>query len=236
LAPSTDQAKQLLALARQHNTFIQVGHSERFNPAIRSLDDYDFSPRFIEVVRVSPFPFRSMDVGVVLDLMIHDIDLVLHFVGSQPVAIDAVGAAVLAQHEDLANARLTFPNGCVATLSCSRLALATQRTFRIFSDDLYISLDLQAKTGFVVDKSQNTDRITQALSTVNSPAPDWTQLVQTTPLVIDDAEPMRLQLENFVHCVRTDSSPIVTGSDGAAAVAVAQDIFQAIKTHSHPAS
>ena len=231
LAPSTDQAKQLLALAQQHNTFIQVGHSERFNPAIRALDAYEFSPRFIEVVRVSPFPFRSMDVGVVFDLMIHDIDLVLHFVGSEPVAIDAVGAAVLAQHEDLANARLSFANGCVVNLSCSRLALATQRTFRIFSDDLYISLDLHAKAGFVVDKSQNTDRIKQALSNADGSAPDWTQLVQTTPLVIDDAEPMRLQLENFVHRVRTGTSPIVTGSDGAAAVSVAQSIVQAIRKH-----
>ena len=231
LAPSTDQAKQLLTLAQQHNTFIQVGHSERFNPAIRALDGYDLSPRFIEVVRVSPFPFRSMDVGVVLDLMIHDIDLVLHFVGSEPVAIDAVGAGVLTKHEDLANARLTFANGCVANLSCSRLALATQRTFRIFSDDMYISLDLHAKAGFTVDKSLNTDRIRQALSQANDPAPDWTQLVQTNPLVIDDAEPMRLQLENFVHCVRTSEKPIVSGSDGAAAISVAGSIVQAIKAH-----
>ena len=236
LAPSAEQAEKLLALAEQHNTFIQVGHSERFNPAIRALETYNFSPRFIEVVRVSPFPFRSMDIGAVFDLMIHDIDLVLHFVGSEPLAIDAVGAAVLAEHEDLANVRLTFANGCVANLSCSRLALATQRTFRIFSDDLYISLDLHAKAGFVVDKSQNADRIKQELSKLNSPdsnapPPDWTQLVRSTPLVIDDAEPMRLQLENFIHCVRTGATPVVTGRDGAAAVSVAQTIVQAIKAH-----
>ncbi|NIA06064.1 MAG: Gfo/Idh/MocA family oxidoreductase [Actinobacteria bacterium] len=232
LAPSAEQAEQLVSLAQRHNTFIQVGHSERFNPAVRALDGYDLSPRFIEVVRVSPFPFRSMDVGVVLDMMIHDIDLVLHFVGSEPVAIDAVGAGVLAEHEDLANVRLRFANGCVANLSCSRLALATQRTFRIFSDDLYISLDLHAKAGFVVDKFQNTDRIKQALTKVNGPAPDWTQLVQATPLVLDDAEPMRLQLENFTNCVRTGAAPVVSGSDGAAAVSVAEAIVEAIKTHS----
>ena len=232
LAPSTEQAEKLLALAQQHDTFIQVGHSERFNPAVRALDRYDFSPRFIEVVRVSPFPFRSMDIGVVFDLMIHDIDLVLHFVGSEPVAIHAVGAGVLAEHEDLANARLTFANGCVANLSCSRLALATQRTFRIFSDDLYISLDLHKKSGFIVDKSVNADHIKQALANVDSPAPNWAQLVQTTPLAIDDAEPMRLQLENFTICVRTGATPAVTGPDGAAAVSVAGSIVQAIRTHS----
>ena len=231
LAASAADAKKLLSLAQKHNTFIQVGHSERFNPAIRALDGYNFSPRFIEVVRVSPFPFRSTDIGVVFDLMIHDIDLVLHFIGSEPVAIDAVGAAVLGEHEDLANVRLTFADGCVANLSCSRIALATQRTFRIFSNDSYISLDLHAKTGFVVDKSQNADHVQEALSKVNGPAPDWADLIRTNPLVIDNAEPMRLQLENFVHCVRTGQAPIVTGSDGAAAVAVAETIVQAIKKH-----
>lgn len=233
LAASAAQARQLLSLAQEHDTFIQVGHSERFNPAIRALDAYDFSPRFIDIVRVSPFPFRSMDIGAVFDLMIHDIDLVLHFVGSEPVAIDAIGSAVLGEHEDLANVRLTFANGCLANLSCSRLALETQRSVRIFSDDLYISLDLRGKSGFVVEKSKNADRVKQALSKINSPAPNWADLVQTTPLVIDDTEPMRLQLENFVNCVRTGSEPIVTGSDGAAAVAVAQSIVKAIKKRSH---
>ena len=236
LAPSTDQAKQLLALAQEHNTFIQVGHTERFNPAVRALSTYNFSPRFIEAVRVSPFPFRSMDVGAVLDMMIHDIDLVLHLVGSEPVAVEAVGANILAEHEDLANARLTFADGCVANLTCSRLALATQRTFRIFSDDLYISLDLHKKTGFTVSKSRNADRVSQTLAKLSSgqtdsAAPDWTQLVQTQPLVIDQAEPMRLQVEDFVNSVRTAAPPAVTGSDGAAAVAAAEAIVQAIMAH-----
>ena len=236
LAPSADQAQQLLALAQQHHTFIQVGHSERFNPAVVALDRYSFSPRFIEAVRVSPFPFRSMDVGAVFDLMIHDIDLVLHLTKAPPTHIEAVGAALLGPNEDLADARLTFADGCVAKLTCSRLALGTSRTFRVFSDDLYISLDLHKKTGFVVSKSRNADRVKDALAKLGSaqtPSPplNWTDLIQTEPLSIEEAEPMRLQLENFVHCVRTSAQPIVTGSDGAAAVATAQAIVQAIKSH-----
>lgn len=239
LAPSAEQARQLLALAQEHNTFIQVGHTERFNPAVRALRRFNFSARFIEAVRISPFPFRSMDVGAVLDMMIHDIDLVLHFVKAEPVAVEAIGANILTQHEDLANARLTFADGCVANLTCSRLALATQRTFRIFFDDLYISLDLHEKTGFVVSKSRNAERIKQALAKVtsgqlDSSAPDWIELVQTEPLVIDQAEPMRLQVEDFVKSVRTGSPPAVTGSEGVAAVAVAEAIARTIKEHHEP--
>ena len=114
--------------------------------------------------------------------------------------------------------------------------MGTERTFRIFSDDLYVSLDLHKKTGFAVNKSCNADCIQQALAKLNAsqenaPIPDWTKLIQTESLTIDHAEPMRLQLENFVHCVRTSDKPIVTGSDGAAAVTVAEAIVQALKDH-----
>ena len=236
LAPSTSQAKQLLSLAEKHKTFIQVGHTERFNPAVRAMERYNFSPRYIEAVRFSPFPFRSMDIGAVFDMMIHDLDLVLHLVAAEPIAIQAIGANILTEHEDLANARLTFADGCVANLSCSRLALATQRTFQVFSDELYISLDLYKKSGFVVNKSQNAERVRQALAKLSNgrldgPIPNWTELVQTEPLTIDQTEPMRLQLENFINSVNTGAPPMVSGSDGVAAVAVAEAIVQAIEVH-----
>ncbi len=234
IAPSAQQAQQLLALAKQHNTFIQVGHSERFNPAVIALARHDFSPRFIEAVRVSPFAFRSMDIGVVFDMMIHDIDLILHLTKAKPVSIQAVGCALLGSHEDLADVRLTFADGCVAKITGSRLALGTTRTLKVFSDDLYFSLDLHKKSGFMVSKSRNADKVKDVLAKLdNAQAPTWTDLIQAEPLSIEDTEPMRLQLENFVHCVRTSDQPIVTGSDGAAAVATAQAIVQAIKSHPH---
>ncbi len=240
LAPSAVHAQQLLDLAKQHDTFIQVGHTERFNPAVIALDRYDFAPRFIEAVRVSPFPFRSMDIGAVFDLMIHDIDLILHLTKALPITIEAVGAALLGPHEDLADARLTFADGCVAKLTCSRLALDTTRTLQVFSDDLYISLDLHKKTGFFLSKSHNADRVKDALAKLdNAQAPNpplsWTDLIQTEPLRIEDTEPMRLQLEDFVHCVRTSAQPTVTGSAAAAAVATAEAIVRAIKLHPSPA-
>ena len=235
IAPSAQQAQQLLALAKKHNTFIQVGQSERFNPAVIALSRYDFSPRFIEAVRVSPFPFRSMDIGVVFDLMIHDIDLILHLTKAPPISIQAVGAAILGSNEDLADVRLTFADGCVAKITGSRLALDTTRTLKVFSDDLYFSLDLHKKNGFMVSKSGNAKRVKDTLAQLeNSQAPtppkNWTDLIQAEPLSIEEAEPMRLQLENFVHCVRTSDEPVVTGSDGAAAVATAQAIVQAIES------
>ena len=164
IALSSEQAQQLLALAKQHDTFIQVGHTERFNPAIVALERYDFTPRFIQAVRVSPFPYRSMDIGAVFDVMIHDIDLILHFTKAQPINIQAIGASLLGSHEDLADVRLDFPDGCVAKLTCSRVALETTRTFQVFSDDLYFSLDLHKKAGFLVSKSHNTDRVKDVLA------------------------------------------------------------------------
>ena len=236
LAADSAQARRILDLAEQNSTFVQVGHSERFNPAIRALEAYTIQPRFIEAVRFSPFPFRSMDIGAVLDLMIHDLDLVLHLVGSEPTSIDADGAAVLGNHEDLADVRMKFPDGCVAKLSCSRIALDTQRTLRIFSDNAYISLDLHKKTGFVVEKSENIAKVKQAIDKfctgqTPGPAPKWTDLVQSRPIEITEAEPMRLQLENFVHCVRTGDEPIVTGRDGLAAITTAERILQNIKSN-----
>ena len=236
IAATSEQARKLLKLAKEHGTFIQVGHTERFNPAVVALRDLGVEPCFIEAVRVSPFPFRSMDVGAVLDLMIHDIDLVLDLVKDCPVDVQAVGAGVLGEHEDLADARLTFGNGCVAKLVCSRVALETRRSLKVFTDDLYIDLDLHKKTGFTVSKSRNAAVVKEALdkaeNTNNQVAvPKWTDLIQTEPLDIQDREPMRLQLEGFVDCVRNKGQrPVVSGSDGAAAVVVAEQIVEAMKS------
>src|SRR5204862_1117518 len=125
-------ARQIVDWAKQHNAVLQVGHIERFNPAIRSMGKLAVEPRFIEVIRISPLTFRSIDVGVVLDMMIHDIDIVLKLARSPVQKIDAIGVGVIAEAEDICNARLTFENGCVANLTASRLALKTERKLRVF--------------------------------------------------------------------------------------------------------
>src|SRR5258708_24917445 len=153
--PMTDnaaQAAELVQIARQHDCVLQVGHVERFNPVFKYLETVVTEPRFIEVHRLSPFPARSTDIGVVLDLMIHDLDVVLAFVKSAVTSVDAVGIPVLSQSEDIANARLRFASGCVANLTASRISPEKMRKIRVFSGPLnpsYISLDYRAQEGFI---------------------------------------------------------------------------------------
>ncbi|HWB52780.1 MAG TPA: Gfo/Idh/MocA family oxidoreductase, partial [Tepidisphaeraceae bacterium] len=147
LARDSTEGREIQSLAQKHNAIVQVGHIERFNPIIRSMSRLKISPRFMEVIRISPLTFRSIDVGVVLDVMIHDIDIVLMLARSPVAKIDAVGVSVIGQVEDVCNARLTFENGCVANLTASRLALKTERKLRVFSPDAYVSLDYQKKYG-----------------------------------------------------------------------------------------
>ena len=145
LARDVTEARRIVEAARKYKLPVQVGHIERFNPAIRAMDRLGIRPGFIEVTRISPMTFRSMDVGVVLDVMIHDIDIVLRLAGSPVKTVDAVGVSVIGPHEDICNARVTFANGCVANLTASRLAMRTERKLRAFSPDAYVSLDYQKK-------------------------------------------------------------------------------------------
>src|SRR5438445_1290004 len=145
LAKDSAEGKQIVELAARHGAMLAVGHIERFNPAVVALTKLNLSPRFIDALRVSPLPFRSLDVGVVLDVMIHDIDIVLSLVKSAVKQVDAVGASVIGAVEDVCNARLTFANGCVANLTASRLALKTERKLRFFSQEAFVSIDYQKK-------------------------------------------------------------------------------------------
>ena len=153
--PMTDDAEQateLVKLAQEKNCVLQVGHVERFNPVFTYLESVATQPRFIETHRLSPYPARSTDIGVVLDLMIHDLDVVLAFVKSPVVSVDAVGIPVLSKSEDIANARLRFANGCVANLTVSRISPERMRKIRVFSgpdNTCYISLDYRAQEGFI---------------------------------------------------------------------------------------
>lgn len=237
LAPTVADARAIVELAHQHGRILQVGHTERFNPAYVALEHYQLQPKFIEVHRISPMTFRSIDVGVVLDMMIHDLDLVHHLVRSEVAEVRAVGVAVVAQFEDVANARLTFANGCVANLTASRLALRTERRMRIFSPTGYASVDYQKKSGSVITKTANErelahvrreikeGRITE-LTQLNYP-----ELVKYEDLKVVEAEPVKAELEDFLKAVRHRSAPHVTGEDGLAAVDLAVRITKCISEH-----
>jgi len=237
LATSVSEGRRLVALAHEFDTVVAVGHSERCNPVVQAMRRLAAEPRFIETHRISPFPFRSMDVGVVLDVMIHDIDIVLALVGAPLKRVDAVGVAVIGREEDICSARLVFANGCVANLTASRLALKTERRIRVFTRQAYLSVDYLKKTGSVVRAEANQDMIqwiqTRREAGDLDPAKvSWSNLVRVEPLQIDDKEPVRLEQEAFLQAVRDRACrPQVTAEEGLAALACAQRILQRVKRH-----
>jgi len=238
IADSSAAAEELIALAERTGAGVQVGHTERFNPAVEAIRRFEIAPKFIEAHRISPFTFRSADIGVVLDMMIHDIDLVGMMVGGAPVAVEAVGVNVLGRSEDIANARLTYADGCVANLTASRLAIKSERKMRIFSETAYLSVDYARKVGIVVTKSANLDLIQMAremdaadLSDLALQA-DYAKLIKVEQLQIDDSgEPLRRQADAFCRSVAAGAEPVVTGRAGLAAVRCAEAIADAISAH-----
>ena len=240
LATDVSEARRVVETARQHGAMVQVGHIERFNPAVRSLQKLQIRPHFIEVTRISPLTFRSIDVGVVLDVMIHDIDIVLSLARSRVSRVDAQGVSLIgggppgAPAEDICSARLTFENGCVANLTASRLSLKTERRLRVFAPEAYVSVDYQKKYGIVVRKTGNLETIREAVDRIRSgevkdlASLDYTKIVKVEELTIDDVEPLRAQNEAFIRSVTTGQPPVVSGEDGLAAVEVAERIVAAI--------
>ncbi len=233
-----EAAEELIALAKKTGARVQVGHTERFNPAVVAMQKYAIRPKFIEAHRISPFTFRSADVGVVLDMMIHDIDLVLMLAGGAVEMIHAVGVNVIGEHEDICNARLIFDNGCVANITASRLAIKTERKMRVFSEEAYLSVDYGKKLGIVIKRSENLDLIQMAREldiddlAELAGSVDYAKLLRVEELVVDDSiEPLRRQAEAFCETVVNDTPPVVSARDGLAAVRVANDIVAAIKTH-----
>lgn len=235
LAKDVAEARRIVLAAQRAGAVVQVGHIERFNPAIRAMEKLDIRPRFIEVTRISPMTFRSIDVGVVLDMMIHDIDIVLRLAQSKVAKIDAVGVSVIGEVEDICNARLTFENGCVANITASRLAMKTERRLRVFSPDAYVSLDFQKRYGIVARRGGNLNAIRDAVARIRSGEIDdisqlnFADLVQIEELQIDDIEPLRAELEAFVDAVTAGVSPAVTLDDGLAAVETATRIVQSMQ-------
>lgn len=239
LAADVATARRIAELADEHGAVVQVGHIERFNPAVRSLAKLEVEPRYIEVVRISPLTFRSIDVGVVMDVMIHDIDIVLSLARSEVVDVQAHGVSVIGgglerPAEDICNARLTFANGCVANLTASRLAMKTERRLRVFSPEAYVSLDYQKKAGVSVRRTGNLDLLRETVGKIRTgeikdmAGLDYKQLVKVEQLTIDDVEPLRAQLEAFCDAVEGKIAPIVPASAGVAAVEVAERIVAAV--------
>jgi predicted dehydrogenase len=234
LAKDVAEAQRIVELSRENKTTVQVGHIERFNPAIRAISRLEIEPRFMEVTRISPMTFRSIDVGVVLDMMIHDIDIVLRLANSTVSRVDAVGVSVLGDVEDICNARLTFANGCVANLTASRLAMRTDRRLRVFSPDAYVSIDYQKRHGTVIRRTRNIDAIRSAAAKIRAgeiqdlSQLNYKDLVHIEELAIDDVEPLRAELDAFVDAVTNGSAPVVTAEDGLHAVEVATRIVRTI--------
>lgn len=206
IAPDIADAQALVETARRCNKLLAVGHVERFNPVLRQLEERLSSPRFIEAHRLSPFPNRSMDIGVILDLMIHDLEVILHLVKSPVVAIDAVGVSVLTSTEDIANARLRFENGCVANVTASRISPERMRKIRVFQGDCYLSLDYMQQEGSMYVKDQNG--------------------ISKVEVEIEKGEPLMMELQSFVEAVSRGETPAVTGQQGMAALELALKVTE----------
>ncbi|MEZ6196485.1 MAG: Gfo/Idh/MocA family oxidoreductase [Planctomycetota bacterium] len=235
IAKTPAEGRELVELARRHERVLMVGHSERFNPVVLALEGQPLAPRFIESQRVSPFSFRSADVGVVLDMMIHDIDIILHLVRSPVSGVHAVGVPVIGRTtEDLANARIVFENGAVANVTASRVALKTERLMRIFSRDAYVSLDFHQKQGRIVRKGKalrdgDVD-LAEAFASAPSPLHFMQQsLVEMTELSVPEIEPLKAEDRAFLDAVARRAEPPVTGEQGVEALEVAERIVASLR-------
>lgn len=208
IANNVAEAQQLSQWASQRNLILQVGHIERFNPVMAQLEEVLDKPRFIESHRLSPFPNRSIDIGVVLDLMIHDLEIILHLVKSPLLKIDAVGIPVMTKQEDIANVRLRFSCGCIANITVSRVSSERMRKIRVFQEDAYLSLDYANQSGTI---------------TRLSPTGPVRQDVE-----VEQKEPLTAELSAFVECAREGRQPLVSGQEGARALELALEITKLI--------
>ena len=210
ITETPEQALELVKLAKERAVILQVGHVERFNPVLSALEQRLTKPRFIEAHRLSPYPFRSIEIGVVLDLMIHDLEIILHLVRSPVKNIDAVGIPVLSKGEDIANARIRFESGCVANVTASRVSPEKMRKIRVFQEDAYLSLDYQKQSGEMFRLVNGT--------------------ITREAVEIEKDEPLKRELLSFVECSRKGIQPVVSGSQAAAALELAIEITEMTKS------
>ena len=210
IADNTAHASELAELAAARGLVLQVGHVERFNPVLSALEKRLTNPRFIEAHRLSPYPNRSTDIGVVLDLMIHDLEIILHLVRSPVQTIDAVGVPVLSRGEDIANARIRFENGCVANITSSRISPEQMRKIRVFQENVYLSLDYQNQSGEMYRRTAAG--------------------LERDDVEIEREEPLKRELAAFIECAATGRAPKVSGFQAAAALELAVEITKRINS------
>ncbi len=213
MVQTLEEAEKLFSLSREKGVLLQVGHIERFNTAFVAAQKYIKEPRFIEVNRLGPFTERSVDISVVLDLMIHDIDIMLSLVDSPLVEVRTVGAAVMTEFEDICNARFEFANGCVANLTASRVSPEARREIRVFQPENYVSLnykDQKVKVWRLKDEAEGPD------CEIYTPA-------------VPEGESLKRELLHFIHCIKEGREPVVGGSEGKDAIKVAFDVLDALK-------
>jgi predicted dehydrogenase len=210
------EARDLIELAKAQKRVFQVGHLERFNAAILAAEPYLTAPRFIECHRLAPYKERGTDVNVVLDLMIHDIDIVQTIVGAPIVSIDAIGTKVFSDEIDIANARIRFENGCVANATASRVSMKTERKLRVFEDDAYLSLDLQQKILTLIRKRPVPLAAGQLPVTIEEQS-------------LDQGDALKAEIESFLNCIRTGRPPVVGGEAGLRALETAMRITEQVQ-------
>jgi predicted dehydrogenase len=208
ITSTVDEAEELIRIAREKNLVFQVGHIERFNPVIMALDGVLNGPRFIESIRIAPFKPRGTDVNVVIDLMIHDIDIIQNIVRSPIRNISSIGAPVFTAEEDIANARIEFENGCVANVTASRISLKSERRMRIFQPDAYITLDFQNKKMAIFRKGEGE---------MFPGVPN----VKIEEKVLEQEDALREEISSFLESVLTGKPPVVSGEDGKRALETA---------------
>ncbi len=236
LAPTTEIAAEIADAAEEGGAVLQVGHFGRYDPVMRAIASIEnLRPRFIEMVRISPMTFRSTDVGVVLDMMIHDLDVLTMLLDNEPTDIYANAVSVMSEAEDVCNARLVFPAGpdglsCTANVTASRLALKTERKLRIISEDAYVSADFVKRSVTLIQKSVNDPQLTELrrrlaegedLSSV-----DYVDIIDVEEMKVGDADALTLQATDFLNSVRTGSPPEIDAEAGSMAIRTAERIVQ----------
>lgn len=236
LAKTIEEGEDLVRIAREQKTILAVGHVERFNPAVQSVIEMIKKPRFIEVHRLSPFRFRSSDIDVVMDLMIHDIDIVMHLVSTPLRKVDAVGIPLLFGKEDISNARLEFEDGCVVNLTASRISEKAMRKIRIFQEDCYVTMDTLQKEAWVY---RTTPELAGALEKLPKDRDLSLEDIASIPkefysvkkMDLGEEEPLGAELQSFVDSVRNGTTPVVPGEHGVRAMKAAAKILSEMRNH-----
>lgn len=240
LATSLAEAEEIVALAEANGALLQVGHIERYNPALTALDGLGLRPKYITTERLCTHTFRSTDIGAVLDIMIHDIDLVLAMVPAPVRSVAAVGVSVFGGHEDVANARVEFEDGCVADLTASRVSFQTVRKMRLWGAEGYASLDFASSEGTLVQPSERLRRgeldlegvdLTKAASIKERLFGTILRVDRVQPVKPDGRDQLTLELEEFVHAVRTGARPKVSGDDALRTMRLADQILRSVQGH-----